>query len=102
MKTLAALLGLAVPFAASAALHTVAHYSLKGAGGIRDTAAPEVWKSLVPSGPELARQGSPKVMSNGPECRRQGYDSSIKFEEPEQCYNVGQNLVNGDNFVVET
>jgi hypothetical protein len=55
MKTLAALLGLAVPFAACAAVQDVAHYSLRGAGGIRDTAAPEVWKSLVPSGPDLVR-----------------------------------------------
>lgn len=101
MKTLIALLAFAIPFAASAIVQEVAHYSLKGAGGIRDTAAPESWKSLAPGGPDLARQGSPKVMSSGPECRRQDYDSCIKFEEPDQCYSVGKSLVDGDNFVVE-
>ena len=78
-----------------------AHYNLKGAGGIRDTACPEVLKDQAGKSPDLARQGSPKVMSNGPEARRQEYDSSIKFEEPDQCYSVAKNLVNGDNFVVE-
>ena len=101
MKTLIALLALAIPFVAAAAVQPRAHYSLHGAGGIRDTAAPEIWKSLAPGGPELARQGSPKVMSNGPECRRLDYDSSIKFEAPDQCYSVAKNLVSGDNFVVE-
>ena len=101
MKTIAAVLALAVPFAAGGAVQEVAHYNLKGAGGIRDTAAPAVWQSLAPRGPELARHGSPKIMSNGPECRRQEYDSSIKFEAPEQCYSSGKNLVAGDNFVVE-
>ena len=102
MKIILALLAGTLTFAGSAAVQEVAHYSLKGTGGIRDTAAPAVWKSLVPSGPDLVRRGSPKVMSSGPECRRQDYDSCIKFEEPDQCYNVGQNLVDGDNFVVET
>ena len=101
MKTLLVLLAIAIPFTASAAVQEVAHYSLKGAGGIRDIAAPEIWKSLVPGGPDLARQGSPKVMSNGPESRRQEYDSCVKFEEPDQCYNIAKNLVDGDNFVVE-
>jgi len=78
-----------------------AHYNLKGAGGIRDTAAPEVLKDQAGNGPDLTRQGSPKVMSNGPECRRLEYDSSIKFEEPDQCYSVARNLVQGDDFVLE-
>jgi hypothetical protein len=46
------------------------HYNLRGQGGIRDTAAPEVWRNLVEGAPDLARQGSPKIMSNGPESRR--------------------------------
>jgi len=85
----------------SAEVEVRAHYSLKGAGGVRDTAPPEVWKSLVPSGPDLARQGSPRVMTSAPECRRDEYDSSIKFEAPDQCYNIAKNLVGGDDFVVE-
>ena len=92
---------LLVPLAASATIEAVAHYSLKSTGGIRDTAAPEVWKSLAPRGPDLARRGSPKIMSSGPVCRREEYDSSIKFEAPDQCFSVGENVVNGDNFVVE-
>ncbi len=101
MNKILALVAIALPITASAAVRELAHYSLKGAGGIRDTAAPVAWKSLVPGGPDLARQGSPKVMSNGPECRRQEYDSCIRFEAPDQCYSAGQNLVDGDNFVVE-
>ena len=101
MKTLAALLAFALPFAASAAVQVQAHYNLKGAGGIRDTGAPEIWKSLAPGGPDLARQGSPKIMSSAPEARRQEYDSSVKFEAPDQCYSVAQSLVGGDSFVVE-
>ena len=103
MKILPSLLAIALPLAtvATAAVQEVAHYNLKGAGGVRDTAAPEVWKSLVPGGPDLARQGAPKVMSNGPAARRQDYDSSVKFEDPGQCYAVAKNLVGGDNFVVE-
>ena len=84
-----------------AAVQPVAHYNLKGAGGIRDTACPETLKDLAGKSPDLKRQGSPKVMSNAPEARRQEYDSAIKFEEPDQCYSVAKNLVNGDNFVVE-
>lgn len=79
-----------------------AHYNLAGQGGIRDTAAPEVLKSLAPGGPDLIRKGSPKIMTNSPETRRQVSDSSIKFEGDDQCYSTGVNLVNGDNFVVET
>jgi hypothetical protein len=101
MKITALLLPLAIPFIAFAGVKEVAHYNLKGAGGIRDTAAPATWKSLAPGGPDLARQGAPKVMSNGPECRRHDYDSCIKFEAPDQCYSVGKSLVEGDNFVVE-
>jgi hypothetical protein len=101
MKLFIALLALVLPLAASATVQEVAHYNLKGAGGVRETAAPEVWKSLAPRGPDLVRQGSPKVMSSGPECRRKEYDSSIKFEAPDQCFSVRQNVVSGDNFVVE-
>ena len=86
---------------APAAAQPVAHYNLKGAGGIRDTAGPETLKDQAGKSPDLMRQGSPKVMSNAPEARRQEFDSSIKFEEPDQCYNVAKNLVSGDNFVVE-
>jgi hypothetical protein len=78
-----------------------AHYNLKGQGGVRDTAAPPVWKSLASGAPDLARQGSPKVMSNAPAIRRKEYDSSIQFLEADQCYQTGKNLVGGDNFVVE-
>lgn len=85
-----------------AALVPLAHYNLHGTGGIRDLAAPEVWKNATPSGPDLARQGEPKMMSDAPEPRRQVSDSSIKFEQPDQCYSVARNLLNGDNFVVET
>ncbi|MBN8460064.1 MAG: LamG domain-containing protein [Verrucomicrobia bacterium] len=87
--------------AADADVEVQAHYNLKGAGGIRDTACPESLPCRAGKGPSLARQGSPKVMSNGPECRRSEYDSSIKFEQPDQCYSVARNLVNGDNFAIE-
>lgn len=100
LTKLTALLLLATP--ALAEVTPKAHYNLTGQGGIRDTAAPLVWKNLVTGAPDLTRQGSPKIMSNGPQSRRQDYDSSIQFLEADQCYNVGKNLVNGDNFVVET
>ena len=86
---------------ARAAVQPVAHYNLKGAGGIRDTACPETLKDQAGKSPDLKRCGTPKVMSNAPEARRQEYDSSIKFEESDQCYSVAQNLAEGDNFVVE-
>ena len=98
---LSSLLTSVFSLSAFAEVHEVAHYSLKGGGGIRDTAAPDVWQSLAHGGPDLACQGSLKVMSSGPEARRQEYDSTIKFEEPNQCYAVAKNLVGGDNFVVE-
>ena len=101
-RKLAALLAMAMPLAtATAAVREVAHYNLKGAGGVRDTACPETLKDQAGKSPDLKRQGSPKVMSNGPAARRQEYDSSIKFEEPNQCYAVPKNLISGDNFVVE-
>ena len=89
-------------FNAGAEVTPVAQYNLKGAGGIRDTACPETLKDQVGKSPELKRQGSPKVMTNAPEARRQEYDSAIKFEEPDQCYSTGRNLVGGDNWMVET
>ena len=101
MKALATVLTIAITSTAFAAVQEQAHYNLKGAGGIRDTACPPTLKDQAGKSPELVRQGSPKVMSNGPESRRLEYDSSIKFEEANQCYSVTKNLVNGDNFVVE-
>jgi hypothetical protein len=97
------LLSIAALFAlnAGAEVRPVAHYNLKGAGGIRDTACPETLKDQAGKSPDLVRQGAPKVMSSGPEARRQEYDSSIKFEHPDQCYSAAKNLVGGDNFVVE-
>ena len=86
---------------ARAEVQEVAHYNLKGLGGIRDTAAPEVWKSVAPGGPDLVRKGDPKIMSNGPESRRSDYDSSIMFNGVDQCYQGPKALANGDNFVVE-
>jgi hypothetical protein len=90
-------------FAASARaeVQVVAQYNLHGLAGIRDTAAPEALKSIVPGGPELMRSGSPKIMSNGPDCRRADYDSSIQFTAPDQCYRAARNLAAGENFVVE-
>jgi hypothetical protein len=102
MKTLATFLAIAMPLTtATAAVQELARYNLKGAGGVRDTACPETLKDQAGKVPDLKRQGSPKVMSSGPEVRRQDYDSSIKFEESNQCYAVPKNLVSGDNFVVE-
>ena len=93
---------LAMASIAQGEVQVLAQYNLHGQGGIRDTAAPETLKSLVSAGPDLLRQGSPKIMTNGPEPRRQEYDSSITFEQPDQCYRVARNLVAGDNFVLET
>ena len=101
MKLIATLLAIAITTTAFAAVQEQAHYNLKGAGGIRDTACPPTLKDQAGKSPDLARQGSPKVMSNGPEARRLEYDSAIKFEEPNQCYSVARNLVQGDNLVVE-
>ena len=94
-------LTLTVTSAAFAEVQEQAHYNLKGAGGIRDIACPPALRDQAGKSPDLIRQGSPKVMSNGPEARRQEYDSSIKFEEPDQCYSVAKNLVGGDDFVIE-
>jgi hypothetical protein len=66
MKTLAVCLTIAVSFAAAAAVQERAHYNLGGAGGIHKAAPPAVWKSLAPGGPDLSRQGSPKVVASGP------------------------------------
>lgn len=102
MKLRIALAGLAaLVVTARAEVTTVAQYNLKGSGGIRDTACPEVLKDQAGKSPALQRQGSPKVMTSGPDCRRQDYDSSIQFEQPDQCYSVARNLAGGDNFVLE-
>ena len=101
-RHLAAVVLLALAPGIQAAVEPQAHYNLKGAGGIRDTACPPTLKDQAGKSPALARQGSPKVMSNGPDSRRLEYDSSIKFEQPDQCYSTPQNLVSGDNFMLET
>lgn len=89
--------------ALQAEVEPLAHYNLQGQGGIRDTAAPEALKSRVdkPTLPDLICQGSPKIMSSSPEARRQVSDSSIKFEQDDQCYRAPKNFATGDNFVVE-
>lgn len=92
---------LAAVTAAPAAVQPVAHYNLAGVAGIRDTAAPELWRSVVPGGPDLVRHGSPRVMSSSPDCRRNVADAAVKFESPDQCYSVARNLAGGDNFVLE-
>ncbi|MFO1492550.1 MAG: LamG domain-containing protein [Kiritimatiellia bacterium] len=84
-----------------AAVEPVAQYNLKGAGGSRDTLCPETLKDQAGPSPELVRHGTPKVMSSGPAERRMEYDSSIKFEAPDQCYSTAKNLVSGDHFLVE-
>ncbi|MFO1523751.1 MAG: hypothetical protein U1G05_17325 [Kiritimatiellia bacterium] len=95
------LAALAFGCTARAEVEPVAHYNLKGAGGIRDTACPETVKDQAGKSPELTRQGTPKVMSSGPAARRMEYDSSIKFEAPDQCYSTAKNLVSGEHFLVE-
>ncbi|MEO5716817.1 MAG: LamG domain-containing protein [Luteolibacter sp.] len=92
---------IALAQAAVAEVQPLAHYNLQGEGGIRDTAAPPSLSGQVKDAPPLLRQGSPKIMSNSPEPRRQVSDSSIKFESDDQCYSTGKNLAGGDQFVVE-
>ena len=67
MKALVTLLTIVITSTAFAAVQEQAHYNLKGAGGIRDTACPPTLKDQAGKSPDLVRQGSPKVMSNGPE-----------------------------------
>ena len=86
---------------ASAEITTTAQYNLQGQGGIRDTAAPPTLSGQVKGAPDLVRQGAPKVMSSSPQPRRNVADSSIKFENDDQCYSAAKNLVGGNNFVVE-
>ncbi|MBI5834139.1 MAG: LamG domain-containing protein [Armatimonadetes bacterium] len=88
--------------AADAALTVRAQYNLRGAGGIRDTAAPETLACAVGLGPTLARRGSPRVMSDGPASRHAVYDSCVKFEADDQCYQGPAPLAQGDNWVLET
>jgi hypothetical protein len=90
---------------ALAEIEPLAHYNLKGEGGIRDTAAPEELANRVEGSKiaALARKGSPKVTTESvPAPRRQVYDSAIKFEDADQCYAIPQNLLPHDNYVVET
>jgi hypothetical protein len=100
-KTLATLTVMAFALTASAAVLPQAHYNLKGADVIRDPVAPEIWKSQVPGGPALARQGSPRLVASAPDSRRQVSRAALSFERPDQCYSVAKNLVSGDNFVLE-
>jgi len=86
---------------AIAEVEPIAHYNLQGQSGIRDTAAPPTLPGQIKGAPALVRQGAPKIMSNGPEPRRQVSDSSIKFEQDDQCYSTPANLASGDRFVVE-
>lgn len=98
-RSLILALALAQPLLAE--VQPLAHYNLQGEGGVRDTAAPATLAGQVKDAPALNRQGSPKIMSNSPEPRRQVSDSSIKFENDDQCYSTGKNLASGDRFVVE-
>lgn len=92
---------LACAHSATAEVQPTAHYNLEGQGGIRDTAAPPTLAGQVKDSPALTRHGTPKIMSDSPESRRQVSDSSIKFEEDDQCYNTPKRIVSGDHFVVE-
>jgi hypothetical protein len=96
-----ALIVMLTPSLASAKVTPFAQYNLAGQIGIRDMAAPSVLKNRVAGAPDLTGHGTPKIMSDGPASRRKVYDSSIKFESPDQVYSVNKNLLNGDNFVVE-
>ncbi|BCU78050.1 LamG domain-containing protein [Luteolibacter sp. LG18] len=87
--------------AATAEVQPLAHYNLQGQGGIRDTAAPPTLAGQIKDAPILTRQGSPKIMSDSPEPRRQVSDSSLNFEADDQCYNAPKNLASGDRFVIE-
>ena len=98
---LMAVMGAIVVAPIRAEVTPIAHYNLSGAGGIRDTACPEILKDQSGNGPDLTRQGAPKVMTHAPEARRQEYGSAIMFQEPDQCYSVARNLAGGDNFVIE-
>jgi hypothetical protein len=71
--SLTVLLATSLPYAE---VEPQAHYNLQGQGGIRDTAAPE--------------------------SRRTVYDSSLKFDEHDQCDSVSKNIVHGDHWVIET
>ncbi len=99
LALLAVLLSASVAFAETT---PIAHYHLKfDEGAIRDTAAPAALESLAKGGPTLKAHGAPKVMSNAPGIRSSAYTGSIKFEDANQCYAAPENLVRGDNWVVE-
>ena len=99
---LALLAGLTLVPCALAEVTPVAHYHLKSSeGAIRDMGAPETLESFAKDGPALKAHGSPKVMSSAPPIRSSVYTGSIKFEDPAQCYSAPNNLVRGDNWVVE-
>ena len=78
------LVAVALTSPAFAEVQPLAHYNLQGQGGVRDTAAPAELSGQVKDAPALNRQGSPKIMSNSPEPRRQVSDSSIKFENDDE------------------
>lgn len=75
-----------------------AHYSLKG---LRHAAAPGTLSDQAGISPDLNRKGSTKTIADAPESRRKEFETSMKFDEADQCYSVAKNLVQGDNFVVE-
>ena len=103
-STRLALLGLSLgALTMRAEVEPLAHYNLRGEGGIRDTAAPEKLINRAEGGKiaALERRGASKITTeSAPAPRRQVYDSVIKFESDDQCYSIPQNLA-GDNFVVE-
>ncbi|MBI1370181.1 MAG: hypothetical protein GC162_16200 [Planctomycetes bacterium] len=83
---------------AFAQLQEQAHYVLKGNG---DAVSPQVLHDQAGNAPDLQRQGSPQIITDAPTSRRQISDTSVRFDNPDQCYSVAKNLVSGDNFVVE-
>lgn len=101
-SSLISLLFLANASSLCAAVTPLAHYNLKGKGGIRDFLAAEKIVDKTGKSPALERQGSPKVITDSPAHRRVEYDSSVKFEAADQCYSMPKNLVGGDNFIIET
>lgn len=98
MKRALTALCIAMASRAPAEVQVQAHYSLKG---VRDAVAPQVLHDQAGVSPDLTRHGSPRIVADAPGGRRTEYNSSIRFEEPGQCYSVATNLVAGDHFVVE-
>lgn len=97
-RTLATLFVLTITWPAFAEVQEQAHYSLQGN---LDTAAPQVLRDRAGKSPDLVRHGAPKIVASAPESRGKDYQSSLRFDEPGSCYSVANNLIDGDNFVVE-